>query len=500
MTTSLEQSRTSSPLDVRIGSQRPRVRVVPEGDDHLGREVVDFMAEVGRPLDEWQAEATIAAFTLRPDNLWAAFEFALLLSRQNGKGGLTEAIELGSMFLFHEPLILHSAHESKTATTAFQRLVDIIDGSDWLRRRIKGRPRTQNGAESIKLLKWAGGSEIKFVSRTKGSGRGFTGSKNIFDEAAWLTVSQYAAQTPTLATLPNPQIIYTSTPPDDDVGPLPADAMLPSVRRRGLAGSPRVALMEWSPAPGFDRGNPDTWYETNPALGIRISEWFLAKQLDAFTEVGKPWKFDTEHLGLWPDDVAHQWQVLAEQEWSAASRPRAAMADPVTFGVWVSPDRSRTAIAAAGNREDRSGSRLIEVTGTPSGLDYRPGTGWAVPRLEELVPKHRPLVVVTNDKALADTADPRLLVHFAGPSDQAAASGTLYDGIRNESARHLGQVELTNSVAAATKRTTGTAWVWDQTGPIDVCPVGAASLALWGLLTPRVHQRKSGGVPSFAHV
>ena len=46
-------------------------------------------------------------------------EVALIVSRQNGKGSILEALELAALFLddFIPPrgLILHSAHEFKTA-------------------------------------------------------------------------------------------------------------------------------------------------------------------------------------------------------------------------------------------------------------------------------------------------------------------------------------------------------------------------------------------------
>jgi phage terminase large subunit-like protein len=460
----------------------PRVRIVPDGDDRLGREVVDFMKEIGRPLDPWQADCVRCAFSLRPDGLWSAYELLVLVARQNGKGVVTEAIELGSMYLFHEPLLLHSAHQFKTSTAAFRRLQEIIDASDWLRRRVKMISRSK-GDESIELTARAGGSRLQFVARTLGSGRGLTGSKNIFDEAAWLTVGQYAAQTPTLSTIPNPQIIYTSTPPDDDIGPLPEDAMLPSVRARALAGAPRVAMFEWSPAPGYDRSDPEVWYQTNPALGIRIQEWFLAQQLESFSRAGRPEKFDTEHLGAWPDDSTKQWLVVPEQRWMERRVGGFRLEDPVALGVDITPDRNFAAIGAAGRRA--SGGRGIEL------IEHHPGEGWVIHRLVELAERHKPCAVVTSDRALRDkAAEAGLTVHLAGAGDMASAAAMLYDGIAGSAPDiyHLGQPELTAAVAGAMKRPIGDAWAWDRRSPsTDICPLVAVSLALWGLATPRVH-------------
>src|SRR5438034_4786023 len=228
----------TSQSGVRLGAQTPRVRRAPLYVKTYGHEVVDFMAQIGRALDPWQSTITLDAFGVRPDGLWSSYELLLLLSRQNGKGGVTEAIELGGLFLFKEPLILHSAHQFKTSTTALRRLAEIVEGSDWLRQRTKRIVQGPNDP-GIYLTRAAGGGSRQLVSRSAGSGRGMTGSRTVFDEAWALTVAQYAAQTPTLATIPNPQIIYTTTPPDDDIGPVPADAMLPSVRRRAQDGDER---------------------------------------------------------------------------------------------------------------------------------------------------------------------------------------------------------------------------------------------------------------------
>ena len=339
------------------------------------------MAEVGRPLDPWQAAAVVDSFGVRPDGFWSAFEVVVLVPRQNGKGGITEAIELSGLFLFGDQLIMHSAHLFKTAKNAFQRLIDIIDGSDWLTKRVAKVVRAR-GDEEIQLTPKAGGGRLLCFSRLHGAGRGFTGDKTVFDESAYLTIEQYAAATPTLATVPNPQIIYTGTPPDEDVGPMPADAMMPSVRKRGHEAGDRIVLHEWSPPEGFDRRDPKVWAACNPALGIRIEEWFLAKQLENFTAAGKPAKFDTEHLGVWPPEAGAHWQVISEADWLALLDDGSQAKDPLVFAIDVTPERSHSSIAAVGERED--GDLHGEV------VAHAEGTSWVVQRAVELNGRWKP--------------------------------------------------------------------------------------------------------------
>jgi hypothetical protein len=478
---------TSDVDDVRLGSQTPRVRNVPPYVKTYGNEVVDFMAQIGRPLDPWQAAITLDAFGVRSDGLWSAFELLILLSRQNGKGGCTEAIELGGLFLFREPLILHSAHQFKTSTAAFRRLQDIIDGSDWLTRRVKMISRSK-GDESIELTRAAGGGRLQFVARTLGSGRGLTGSKNVFDEAYALTVGQYAAQTPTLSTIPNPQIIYTSTPPDEDTGPMPQDAMLPSVRKRGLAAGKRIAMYEWSPEKPFDRTDRNVWYDCNPSLGIRISEWFLAQQLDAFTGAGRPEKFDTEHLGVWIEKEDRGWEVFREPDWALAQDPATEIVGSPAFCVELSRDLSTISIGAAGRNAD--GKRHLELAARfPA--DAGRLVGWLKKRRE----KWRPVAVAIDPGGPANAFISDVEKHYGEiykpiGRDVAAACGSVYVGISaaEENARDVRirpHPVLDAAARGAIWRDRGEARVFDRRNDDapDVAPIMAVTLADLALAT-----------------
>jgi len=441
------------------------------------------MYEIGRPLDPWQAALIVDAHGVRADSLWAAFETFVSVARQNGKGGFTEAIELAGVFLFKEELILHSAHQFKTSTAAFRRLVDIIDGSDWLTKRIKMISRSK-GDESIQLTHTAGGGIIQFVARTLSSGRGLTGSTNVFDECAYLTVGQYAAQTPTLTTLANPRIVYTGTPPDEDIGPMPEDAMIPSVRKRGQAGDPRMLYAEWSPDPDDDPAADETAYKTNPALGRRVWLWFLNKQRDNFAAAGRPEKYSTEHLGVWPRDADEQWQVIPEKAWSAAADVQSRIAGDVAIGVSMTADRSHTSIGVFGRRADgRRHCQLAEHG--PGGKDW--ALEWVAAARGER--KVCAVVIGAQDPArslIADFEAAGIAVLTPRTADMAGECGAFFDGIcgMDERARdiaHTGQGPLTAAVAGAVRRKTGDSWVWSRLGAgVDVSPLWAVTAASYG--------------------
>jgi phage terminase large subunit-like protein len=451
------------------------------------------MDMIGRPAMPWQREVLRGAMGVRKDGRWAAYEVALWLARQNGKGYITEALELFGAFMLRERKIVHSAHLFDTSKEAFNRLVEIIENCDWLRQRSE-KPLRGKGNEAIPLTRAMGGGVIEFKARTLHGARGLTGDRVTLDEAYGLTVGHYQAMSPILATIPNPQIVYTSSPPDDKTGMMPDDALAPSIRQRGLDGSdPSMASFEWSPAEGFDPGDVDVWYDCNPSLGYLIDEEFFHRQWSVFKTSQRPGAFSTEHLGLWPDSAGAQYAVISKADWFRAMDPNSTALDPVCFAVTISTDRQWCTIAAAGEREDG----LMHVTV----VDRREGTGWVIPRLTELWHKWEPCAVVIDKGSPAATL--ALDAEQAGidllpiqTREVAAAAGAFFDGIAGRPSldpetgrmgedprviRHRGQPELTAAVAGAVKRPLSTAFAWDQlAATVDISPLIGVSNALWG--------------------
>lgn len=434
------------------------------------------MEMVGKPLLPWQRAVVRDAFGIRADGKWASYEVCLLEARQNGKGVLTETQELFGAYMLREEKTIHSAHLFDTSREAFMRLVQIIDGSDWLTRRT-ARVNRAHGKEGIELTRAAGGGEIKFKARTLHGTRGFSGGRIILDEAYGLTVGQFQAISPILATLPNPQVTYTSSPPDDKTGPMPDDAMLPSIRKRGLAGDPRMAFLEWSPQPGDDPEDVNVWYACNPSLGYLIEEEYLASQLRIFKAADKVAGFATEHLGAWPPDENEQWLVVSAADWAAAEGQWGGHSAPVAFAVELALDRSQAAVAVATRRSD--GLRQVQVAA------LEPGTAWVVPWLVERVKRWKAcaLVLDTGGPAgslVAELESKRVELLKPSTREYAAACGAFVDGLAGDvrDIRHTGQDQLTAAVAGLRRRQVAETSVFERSG--DGFLASAAALALWG--------------------
>ena len=79
------------------------------------------------------------------------------------KTGTLKQGALGWMFLLDRRLIVWSAHEFSTAQEAFRDMLELVEGTPELDRKVKAVHRA-NGDEAIELLN---GCRLKFKARTK---------------------------------------------------------------------------------------------------------------------------------------------------------------------------------------------------------------------------------------------------------------------------------------------------------------------------------------------
>ena len=458
---------------VPLGEQRPRLCSLPPADDwSQGEDAIELAAQAGLVLDDWQRYVLRQALATRGDR-HAAFEAGLIVSRQNGKGSVIEALELAALFLFGGvELILHSAHKFDTAADAFRRILGLIENNPDFHREVAKVIRS-HGSESIELRN---GRRLRFIARSAGAGRGFAADLVILDEAFNISEDAMASMLPTLSTRPNPQVWYTSTAGE------PTSVQLGRIRARGLAGGDgSLAFFEWSVDPDdYDPADPRDWARANPGMGIRISPEYIGLER-ASLDAGA---FARERLGvgMYPTDLADAWQVIPREDWDALADPSSSAGDPVAFGAevtLVAPHKQWATISACGLRPD--GRAHVEV------VDHHRDVNWVVPRLAELRKRHRPCAIVVDPSSHAGALIEGLLkagVEVASPfsaRDAAQAFGQFRDAVASKGLRHLGQESLDRSLAGATSRPLSDALAWDRKNlVVDLGPVVSASLALWG--------------------
>jgi len=457
----------------------PRVLLVQDAHSSAGAEAVDLARMAGLELDPWQAFVLEHSLAERPDGRWAAFEVGVNAPRQNGKGGIIEARELAGLFLLGERLITHTAHLADTSFEAFRRLELLIKETPELARRVASYSHS-HGAEGIELVN---GHRIRFRTRTKGGGRGFSGDCVILDEAMILSEASHGALMPTLSARPNPQLWYLGSAVDQEIH---HDGVVwARIRERGLAGEDdSLAYFEWSADPGADSdGNPlgpsevaddvsageDAWREANPALGVRITAEHVEKERRSMD----PRTFAVERLGVgdWPDTDPGGASVIDIEEWRALCDPGSTMGD-VVLAFDVRPDRGASAICAAGRRPD--GLVHVEV------VDHRRGTGWVADRMAELRERHKPTAVLCDSKGPAASLADDVGADAIGAAEYVKACGVLFDLVADARLRHLGTPDLDAAIRGAAKRPLVDAWAWSRKASrVDISPLVAATIAAW---------------------
>ncbi len=474
----------NSRKDARIGSQVARIELAPRGLVDAGNDAIDAAAAAGMPLDPWQQRVMRKALAERPNGKWAASEVGCFVPRQNGKGTLIEIRVLAALFIFGERLVVWTAHEYKTAQEGFLRMRELIRGAPEFHAKVK-RYWEGSGEQGIELKS---GQRLRFLARSKGSGRGFSGDTIILDEAQALTDEQMRALMSTLSARPNPQIWYMGTPPLDP------GAWIYGLRQSAIDRQPNLAYFDWGldldtdqlardPSPMADR---DNWYRANPALGIRLTESFCETEL-ARLGLG----FASERLGVWAPRAAGNNKIIGADLWRGLADAKTERPTQVAFAVSVNTARTHGCIAAAGPRTD--GLIVASI------VEHRAGTDWIASRLAQLRERWSPVAIasdpgpgssllleleregMTPPEKDAPPSRGDLLVMSS--VDVATAFGVFVDHVRQKELIHADDAPLNLAIDAAGVRPLAGGSAWDYRGTADTAPLIAATNAVWAYVT-----------------
>lgn len=463
----------TSPPAVPLGVQEPRLLVAPPADlTATADDIRDLADAYGLILDPWQHNLSVAFMGERPDGRWASPVCGISVPRQNGKNGWVEARELAGLLLFGERLIIHSAHEVKTALEAFRRVRSFFENYDDLRKMVKAI-RTTNGDEGIELLT---GQRLRFMARSRSSGRGFSPEALILDEAQELSDDTYAAILPALSAQDNPQVILLGTPP----GPKNNGEVFKRLRTTALSGEDRAAAWaEWSAEPDIDHDDMAAVAQANPALGIRISEDVIERERASLSDDD----YARERLGKWDSDLKHG--VIPMDTWALLASDQPTGDKDIAIAIDVAPERNTASVAVAGWRNDNRPQ--VEL------IQRRNGVGWVVDYVADVYDRRRPRAVIVDSVGpAASLIEPLrargVLVTTTSTAQVAQACGQFYDAAMSNTLRHLDDPAINTALAAARKRALRDAWAWHRKDSTDITPLVAVTLALWGLTATGVAQ------------
>jgi hypothetical protein len=467
------------------------------------------MERAGKPLESWQCDGIDLMLSYRLDDMWACYEYAEWVARQNGKGGLGEARALTGFFVLGEELITWTAHEYKTAHEAFRRMKALI-------RRL-GKPISETLVDFGEfLVKISNGNEesferldtnqrIIFIARSKSSGRGFTGDVVIIDEAFAYTSEQAEALGPTLTARPNAQIVYLSSPPlTGDTG----EIMFELKDRAEAGGDDSLGYRDWG-VEGFlddrakmDLDDPKLWAQSNPALGRGRVTLSTIQKLRRMLSSKEGRGFAREVLGLWPKRIegggAIDMDIWRRDHLEGGLLdPESRRAGDVALAVDIAPNRDYAAIGIYGNREDGFGHSQI--------VAYKPGTEWVVDEVVRWREALDPVAVVMgrgtaaslevelkkvgihrakdrpDDDFSEKEAPKRGELHVLTALQMSGAVGNLLDAVRQKTFRHIGQRELDASAEGSKTKRNGDTIAWALADfAADTAPLVTITAARWG--------------------
>ena len=470
---------------------RPAHLWVPSGATfEAGAEAADLAKQLGFQVDWEEQQALNVLLSLGANGKWAGLETAVICSRQNLKTWALEMTALYDLFIRDIKAVTWSAHLYKTTQSTFNDMTQIIENTDWLRKKVK-KITQANGDEGFEMIS---GAKMRFLARTKSGGRGLTGDTVILDEALLLNPTMMGALIPTLSSRPNPHIRFGSS------AGLIESNVLRSIRKRGRANDdPSLSYIEWAsvreicpePMCSHKPGEPgcildveSKWAEANPALHRRISIDYVRNERRSLPAS----EFMRERMGWWEDPLSEdKRQPIPAEAWEKCTtpKPEIAIGTRVAFAVDTSWDRQSSWIAICATNQD--GLPHIEIA------EQQFGTEWVIPWLKERVRTWNPVGIAYQEhgspvSSLAEKLKEEfgdLMFPISG-SELAKACGDLHDQVVEGSITHWGQPHLNDAMKYAETRTLGDAWIWDRKGSaVDIAPLVAVTEALWAWSSPR---------------
>ena len=459
------------------GIQEPRIKVEPHRTISDGPDAAILMKEYGVCLDPWQQLVVDSWLGKDDTGQYNVTSAGLSLPRQNGKNVCLEAREFYGMVINGEK-ILHTAHQVRTSKKSFRRLSAMFtDKRHPEITSIVKNIRYTNGEEAIEL---DNGGQIEFSARSRQAARGFDGiSLVVYDEAQELLDEQVEAIMATLSASATGtrQIIYTGTPPYPNC---PGEVFR---RRRTVsmeAPGKHDAWHEWSvdsvPISQIDVTDKKLWYQSNPALGIRLDEEFTEEEQATMSEDG----FARERLGWWSPISDHKEDyAIPEEIWESAKSQEIKPEGKIAYGVKFSADGGEVVLCGA-VLPTEGPARIELIDRKPTGY----GTQWLADWLNARYEKAS-CVVIDGKNGVDVLVDKITSVwKYKGSvikprsTDMIAAVSLLMDSLNEERVTWYYQQEmLRNSAITSIKRPISGGWGF---GGDDSTPIEACALALWG--------------------
>jgi hypothetical protein len=440
-----------------------------------GAEARKIAQVLGTPLMPWQRQVLDVALEYEPDDdfplgrrfVYREVDFGT--PRQSGKSVLTLIKTLHRMTMCGPNQ--HSVYSMQSGRDASRKLIEdwlpMIEDSEFRHALVKVR--RAMGGEG---LWFRNRCNIEIVSNTVSAGHGRTLAEAILDEVfSDADDRREQALLPTMLTVPNAQLIVTSTAGDDtslywrrkvDLGRKFADD--------GITDD--VCYFEWSAPEDCDPYDEEMWWDVMPALGYTQTIAAVRHAAKTMTEE----EFCRSMLNMW---MRTDQRLIDYRAWLDCQDPHTSMGGDIVLALDVSEDRDKATITAAGQRVDADVD--LELVESHNGLT------WVADRLIALRDQHHPRKVLVDGTGPAAALVPELIragldMHVLSGAEVTRACGAFYDHVLARRLHVRPDVLLDDAVTGAVKRQRGDSFVWRRSRKHDdIHPLMAASLAVWGI-------------------
>lgn len=473
---------------------RPRVANYPKYVTSAAGEVVDLMYQLGRPLDPWQAWILERGLGQNKDEFgdleMAADTCGCWVPRQNGKGDVIMALEMGWLFLFKASLIGHSAHLYSTAAEGFMRIKTLIEENEAILGSAIKRVWSANGKQGIELTPAYNRARLLFMAREGGQGLGFSFPKLILDEAQALDGDLMQTILPTQSAMRDPQVWFFGTPPRN------GKAWIYQIKLSGEACDPNVAWFDYgidyidpnTPEFGEVVGKEETNRRTNPSMGVRRPNGTGVRQKAAsgeLTKLGLTVKFAQERNGMWlPKERTADDNAINPQVWATLIATKPEVPGDMAVAFHVNARRSHASIMWAGKI---NGLWRIGIA------EHKPGVSWLLGRLAEMKAKYAPVAFTVDARSEATIEELKSIgiklpddpekpkrgdLILPTMTDVATAFGLIVDAANNSGLLHHNEPPLNAAISVPPRPLSGGS-TFDHKVGVEVGPSTGAGLAMW---------------------
>jgi hypothetical protein len=410
----------------------------------------------------WQQQVVDVGLELDPQTGRLAYrELVVTVMRQSGKSVLVLTVEVDRCVSWESPQRV--AYTAQTGWDARRKLVDdhapVLTSS-----KLSGLvDRVLRGAGNEGVV-FKSGARIDVMASTASAGHGRTLDLGVIDEA-FDDEDDRREQSilPAMATRPDAQLLVVST-----AGTEASTYLRRKVESgRAEAGADRgkgIAYFEWSIPDDADVDDPAVWWQYMPALGWTITEDAVAHARRSMSDAEFRRGFGNQWVRA---DVE---RIIPLEVWAQVQDVDAAPGQPLVWAFDVMPDRSSSAVAAAGDGQ-------VEV------VDHRPGVSWLVERLVDLVGRHGGQVAFDAGgpagSLAADLEQAGLKLLPASNPQVIASCARLYDWVADGKVRVRPHPALDSAVAGLAKKPVGDRFVWSRANSTaDITPLYAVTFAL----------------------